>query len=143
MKPMRAALLSLVLCASPAAAQAWSPDAGEGRYRNPIVFADYSDPDVIRVGGDFYMTSSSFGSFPGLPILHSRDLVHWTLVNHALPRHPDPAFDAPQHGNGVWAPSRPPVRRRVDRRTSTSSASSHRPSVDEDISHTESTESAE
>lgn len=90
---------------SPAAAPVWSPDAGPGRYRNPVVFADYSDPDVVRVGDDFYMTSSSFGNFPGLPILHSRDLVHWTLVGHALRRHPDPAFDVPQHGNGVWAPS--------------------------------------
>ncbi|HEX2094043.1 MAG TPA: glycoside hydrolase 43 family protein [Longimicrobiaceae bacterium] len=84
---------------------AWSPDAGNGRYRNPIVFADYSDPDVIRVGDDFYMTSSSFNAFPALPILHSRDLVHWTIVNHAIDRFPDPAFDTPQHGNGVWAPS--------------------------------------
>jgi beta-xylosidase len=57
------------------------------------------------VGDDYYMTSSSFGSFPALPVLHSRDLVSWTLVGHALPRDPDPAFDAPQHGNGVWAPS--------------------------------------
>ncbi len=86
-------------------APAWSPHLGGGRYRNPVVFADYSDPDVVRVGDDFYMTASSFGSFPALPILHSRDLVSWTLVNHAIPRFPDPAFDAPQHGNGVWAPS--------------------------------------
>jgi beta-xylosidase len=88
-----------------AAHPAWSPHLAEGRFRNPVVFADYSDPDVIRVGDDFYMTSSSFGSFPGLPLLHSRDLVGWTLIGHALPRFPDPAFDAPQHGNGVWAPS--------------------------------------
>ncbi|HEU0078368.1 MAG TPA: family 43 glycosylhydrolase, partial [Longimicrobiaceae bacterium] len=83
----------------------WSPHLDGGRYRNPVVFADYSDPDVVRVGDDYYMTASSFGSFPALPILHSRDLVGWTLVNHAIPRFPDPAFDAPQHGNGVWAPS--------------------------------------
>src|SRR5688500_2023169 len=105
-KPLRiAVLIALAACASPAAGQAWSPDAGDGRYRNPIIFADYSDPDVIRVGGDFYMTSSSFGSLPALPILHSKDLVHWTIINHAIPRFPDAAFDAPQHGNGVWAPS--------------------------------------
>jgi beta-xylosidase len=74
-------------------------------YRNPVLFADFSDPDVIRDGDDFWMTSSSFGHVPGLPILHSRDLVHWSIVNHAIPRFADSAFNAPQHGNGVWAPS--------------------------------------
>jgi beta-xylosidase len=98
-------VLCALLGAAPAAAQAWSPDAGPGRYRNPIVFADYSDPDVVRVGDDYYMTASSFNAFPALPILHSRDLVHWTLINHAVPAWPDTSFDAPQHGNGVWAPS--------------------------------------
>ena len=85
-------------------AQAWRPDAGPGLYRNPIIFADYSDPDVIRVGDDFYLTSSSFESVPALPILHSRDLVHWTIINHAIQRL-GADFDVPQHGNGVWAPS--------------------------------------
>jgi beta-xylosidase len=98
-------LLYVLLCSVPLAGQAWSPDAGDGRYRNPVVFADYSDPDVVRVGDDYYMTASSFNVFPGLPILHSRDLVHWTLVNHALPGWPDSSFDAPRHGDGVWAPS--------------------------------------
>ncbi|WP_349264125.1 family 43 glycosylhydrolase, partial [Longimicrobium sp.] len=74
-------VLCALLGAFPLASQAWSPDAGPGRYRNPIVFADYSDPDVVRVGDDYYMTASSFNAFPALPILHSRDLVHWTLVN--------------------------------------------------------------
>jgi beta-xylosidase len=105
-KVMRSMLvLCALLGAVPAAGQAWSPDAGAGRYRNPIVFADYSDPDVVRVGDDYYMTASSFNAFPALPILHSGDLVHWTLVNHAIPAWPDSSFDAPQHGNGVWAPS--------------------------------------
>jgi beta-xylosidase len=86
----------------------YSPDDGPGRYRNPMVFADYSDPDVCRVGDDYYMTASSFSCFPGLPILHSRDLVHWTIIGHALPRYPAPldaSFNAPVHGGGVWAPS--------------------------------------
>lgn len=78
-------------------------------YENPVLFADYSDPDVIRDGSDFWMTASSFGHVPGLPILHSTDLVHWSLVNHAMQQFPaavfGAAFDAPQHGNGVWAPS--------------------------------------
>jgi len=74
-------------------------------FANPIIPADYSDPDVIRDGDDFWMTASSFGHVPGLPILHSRDLVHWRIANYAIRRLPDVAFDAPQHGNGVWAPS--------------------------------------
>ncbi len=98
-------VLALLLAPVPAWAQAWRPEAGVGTYRNPIVFQDFSDPDVIRVGADFYMTASSFDQVPGLPILHSTDLVHWTVVNYALPRLPDAAFDRPQHGNGVWAPS--------------------------------------
>ena len=69
-----------------------------------VVFADYSDPDVVRAGDDFYLVSSSFQNLPGLPILHSRDLESWTLIGHAVQKLP-PEFDQPQHGNGVWAPS--------------------------------------
>jgi beta-xylosidase len=83
----------------------WVPDLGNGFYRNPIIHADYSDPDVIRVGGDFWMTASSFNCTPGLPILHSHDLVNWTLVNHALPRLPHPRYGSVIPGGGVWAPS--------------------------------------
>jgi len=84
----------------------WIPDNGDGTYKNPIIFADYSDPDVIRVGDDFYFTASSFNCIPGLPILHSRDLVNWKIIGHALPKQPpDNVFARPQHGNGVWAPS--------------------------------------
>ncbi len=53
----------------------WVGDQGDGTYKNPILFADYSDPDVCRTGSDYYMTASSYTSMPGLPILHSRDLV--------------------------------------------------------------------
>jgi beta-xylosidase len=100
-----ALLVSLLLGRLPADAQVWDPNLADGMYRNPIIFADYSDPDVIRVGDDFYMTASSFNVTPALPILHSRDLVNWTLINHAVKRFENPAFDVPQHGNGVWAPS--------------------------------------
>jgi beta-xylosidase len=82
----------------------WSPDRGDGSYRNPVLFADYSDPDAVRVGEHFYLVSSSFGSVPALPVLRSRDLVNWRLVGHVSPRLPSPTFDTPQHGNGVWAP---------------------------------------
>ncbi|RXK56171.1 glycosyl hydrolase 43 family protein [Oleiharenicola lentus] len=85
---------------------AWQPDCGDGNYRNPILHADYSDPDAVRVGDDFYLVSSSFNSAPALPVLHSRDLVNWRIINHALPRLvPADHFSVPRHGQGVWAPS--------------------------------------
>src|SRR6478609_9619370 len=62
----------------------WVADNGNGTYKNPVINADYSDPDAIRVGDNFYMVSSSFNHIPGLPILHSKDLVNWTLIGHAL-----------------------------------------------------------
>jgi beta-xylosidase len=84
----------------------WIADIGNGTYKNPILHADYSDPDAIRVGDDYYMTASSFDAVPGLPILHSKDLVNWTLIGHALKRQPPfEHFSKTQHGNGVWAPS--------------------------------------
>jgi beta-xylosidase len=83
----------------------WKPDNEDGTYKNPVIFADYSDPDVIRVGDDFYMTASSFNCVPGLPVLHSKDLVNWKIIGHAIEHFNDERFDSPQHGNGVWAPS--------------------------------------
>ena len=53
-------------------------------YKNPVLYADYSDPDVIRVGEDYYMVASSFTYFPGVPLLHSKDLVHWELINYCV-----------------------------------------------------------
>ena len=83
------------------------------KYTNPILHADWSDPDVCRVGDDYYMTASSFNQFPGLPILHSKDLVNWEQIGAALVDYPGKGWDAPeddfrttvQHGNGVWAPA--------------------------------------
>lgn len=86
----------------------WVPDNGDGTYTNPIIYADYSDPDPvpIKVNGYFYMTSSSFNAVPGLPILRSKDLVNWTIIGHALDRLvPEKHYSKPQHGDGVWAPS--------------------------------------
>jgi beta-xylosidase len=71
-----------------------------------VINADYSDPDAVRIGEDYYMVSSSFNHIPGLPILHSKDLVNWKLIGHALNRQPPfDHFSNVQHGNGVWAPS--------------------------------------
>jgi beta-xylosidase len=83
----------------------WTPDQGDGTYRNPIIYADYSDPDVLRVGDDFYMVSSSFNCTPGLPLLHSHDLVNWTLIGHAIKNLPHARYAEVQPGCGVWAPA--------------------------------------
>lgn len=106
----------------------WVSDLGNGQYKNPVLYADYSDPDVCRVGDDYYLTASSFNCVPGLPILHSKDLVNWEFIGYALSRVVDascyelaqtaPAttvtdgrifanntFDVPRQGDGVWAPA--------------------------------------
>ena len=89
-----------------AVSKVWVADRGDGTYRNPIIHADFSDPDAVRVGEDFYMTASSFNAAPGLPILQSKDLVNWSLVGYVFRRQPPyEVFDRPQHGGGVWAPS--------------------------------------
>jgi beta-xylosidase len=86
--------------------EVWSPDNGDGTYQNPVINADYSDPDVCVVGEDYYMTASSFQCIPGLPILHSRDMVNWEIIGHALDKlEPAEVFNRPAHGMGVWAPS--------------------------------------
>jgi len=83
----------------------WVSDNGNGTYTNPVLHADYSDPDAVRVGDDFYLTASSFNCIPGLPILHSRDLVNWELIGYALQKQPPfEVFAKIQHGGGVWAP---------------------------------------
>src|SRR5687768_3010793 len=84
----------------------WVADNGDGTFKNPIIHADFSDPDAVRVGEDFYMTASSFNAAPGLPVLHSKDLVNWKLINYVFTRQkPLDVFDKPQHGSGVWAPA--------------------------------------
>lgn len=109
---MRIIILILTVIYSSIAVQAqysskvWNPDNGDGTYTNPVLYADYSDPDVCAVGEDYYLTASSFNCIPGLPILHSKDLVNWQIIGHALDvQEPSALFDSPQHGKGVWAPS--------------------------------------
>ena len=89
-----------------AVSKVWVADKGNGTYQNPVLNADYSDPDAVRVGDDYYLVSSSFADIPGLPILHSKDLVNWSIIGHALTKQPPfEHFAVPQHGNGVWAPA--------------------------------------
>ena len=91
--------------AEPYRSQVWVADQGDGTYKNPVLYADYSDPDACRVGDDFYLTSSSFNCVPGLQILHSKDLVNWTIIGSAVPWAVPPTSDtAPQHGKRIWAP---------------------------------------
>lgn len=86
----------------------WNGDLssnGLGMYQNPVLYGDYSDPDACRAGEDYYMISSSFSNAPGLPLLHSKDLVNWKVVNYILKELPIDRYDKPAHGCGVWAPS--------------------------------------
>lgn len=83
----------------------WNSDLGDGTYRNPVLYGDYSDPDVCRAGEDYFMTASSFCNAPGLPLLHSKDLVNWRVVNYILKKIPGEQYDKPLHGCGVWAPA--------------------------------------
>ncbi|MBQ4295216.1 MAG: glycoside hydrolase 43 family protein, partial [Prevotella sp.] len=84
----------------------WAPDNGNGTFTNPVINADYSDPDVCVAGDDYYLTASSFQCIPGLPILHSKDLVNWEIIGYAVKElQPKEVFDKPSHGNGIWAPS--------------------------------------
>ncbi len=83
----------------------WLADLGNGKYRNPVLYADYSDPDAIRVGDDYFMVASSFCNVPALPLLHSKDLVNWKVVNYVLDEIPEFRYRNPIHGCGVWAPS--------------------------------------
>lgn len=86
-------------------ADSWVADLGNGNYKNPVLFADYSDPDLVKVGSDFYMVASSFNAMPGIPILHSKDLVNWQIIGHVYQSLPFEKFDKPAHGHGSWAPS--------------------------------------
>jgi beta-xylosidase len=83
-------------------------DLGNGRYRNPVLPADYSDLDAIRVGDDYYAISSTFQFSPGMAVLHSRDLVNWRTVGHAVPdlTQLSPELDwkrMNRYGRGIWA----------------------------------------
>lgn len=102
-------LMSFVVAISMAQTKSatWNPNVSKTEYRNPVINADYSDPDVCRVGNDYYMTSSSFNCFPGLQVLHSTDLVNWEIIGAALEDYypGDEWAEAVQHGNAVWAPS--------------------------------------
>ncbi len=108
MKTLTRFLLGMLLTAlslAGAHADLHIPHLGNGTYANPIIYADYSDPDVIRVGDEYYMVASSFTCMPGIPVLHSKDLVNWTIINHVYTSLPFDRYRFPAHANGSWAPS--------------------------------------
>lgn len=109
----RIALLTvalLLMLTRPAASQTWTADNGNGTFTNPIFYEEFSDPDIIRVGDDYYMTGTTMHTMPGLPLLHSKDLVNWELMSYAFDRLDfGPAYrleDGKEvYGRGIWAPS--------------------------------------
>lgn len=92
-------------------AYAWQSDNGNGTYTNPILNADYPDISSIRVGNDYYMVSSSFVSFPSIPILHSKDLVNWEIIGYVTTdlegtgKSYTLTDTYEDYGHGCWAPS--------------------------------------
>jgi xylan 1,4-beta-xylosidase len=111
MRSTGAALAGLIALTFPAAAVAvtWTSDNGNGTFTNPLFYDEFSDPDLIRVGDDFYLTGTTMHAMPGLPVLHSRDLVNWRLLGYACERldlgpeyRLEPGKEA--YGQGIWAP---------------------------------------
>jgi xylan 1,4-beta-xylosidase len=90
--------------------RSWAADNGNGTYSNPLFYDEFSDPDMIRVGSDYYLTGTTMHAMPGLPILHSRDLVNWRWIAYAFDRldlGPDFRLEGGKeiYGQGIWAPS--------------------------------------
>ncbi|MFB6317887.1 family 43 glycosylhydrolase [Saccharicrinis sp. FJH54] len=93
----------------PVADCTWTADNGNGTFTNPLFYEEFSDPDMIRVGDDYYLTGTTMHTMPGLPVLHSRDLVNWELLSYAVPRldmGPEMRLENGRdfYGQGIWAP---------------------------------------
>ena len=99
-----------VLFAMPAAAQSWTADNGNGTFTNPLLYDEFSDPDILRVGDDYYLAGTTMHAVPGLVILHSKDLVNWENVAYCFDRFDftDDRFALRNrqeiYGQGIWAP---------------------------------------
>lgn len=98
--------LPLATLATPAS---WTADNGNGTYTNPLFYDEFSDPDLIRVGDDFYLAGTTMHAMPGLVVLHSRDLVNWKFLSYAFDRlelGPDFNLEGGReaYGQGIWAP---------------------------------------
>ena len=96
---------------STVSAQSWTAENGNGTFTNPLFYDEFSDPDIIRVGDDYYLAGTTMHSVPGLVILHSRDLVNWENVSYCFDRFdfPEDKFALKNHqeiyGQGIWAPA--------------------------------------
>src|ERR1044071_5074954 len=88
---------------------AWQSDNGDGTFKNPILYADYADPDIIRVSNDFYMVSTTFVDSPGVTVLHSMDMVNWEILSHCATNvdggNVFNLIGGTAYGSGYWAAS--------------------------------------
>lgn len=109
-KPILLLVLALWASSIYAQSKSWSADNGNGTFTNPLTYDEFSDPDVIRVGDDYYLAGTTMHTVPGLVILHSKDLVNWENVSYCFDRFPfdDDAFSLKNgkeiYGQGIWAP---------------------------------------
>ncbi|NPD92968.1 glycoside hydrolase family 43 protein [Xylanibacter muris] len=102
-------LFTLLLMPVSGMAQSWTADNGNGTYTNPLFYDEFSDPDIIRVGEDFYLAGTTMHCLPGLIVLHSKDLVNWELASYCMEN-----FNLGDqfrlvngkeaYGQGIWAP---------------------------------------
>lgn len=124
MNKLLVATFSLALCASSLSVAAqkkqtaqlqpirktWSADNGNGTYTNPLFYDEFSDPDIIRVGEDYYLAGTTMHSVPGLVVLHSKDLVNWEFSSYCFDRFDDSddfnlRNGKEAYGQGIWAPA--------------------------------------
>src|SRR5689334_21116743 len=109
-KQLAVALLAGIALSGAVSAQTWTADNGDGTFSNPLFYDEFSDPDLIRVGDDFYLTGTTMHSMTSLAVLHSKDLVNWTFVSYAADKLDlGPAFRLENgqsiYGQGIWAPA--------------------------------------
>ena len=104
------ALICSALALATASAQSWTADNGNGTFTNPLFYDEFSDPDILRVGDDYYLAGTTMHAVPGLVILHSTDLVNWENISYCFDRFdfPEDRFSLRNHeeiyGQGIWAP---------------------------------------
>ncbi len=104
-------LLTSYLLPLTSSAQSWTADNGNGTFTNPLFYDEFSDPDILRVGDDYYLAGTTMHTVPGLVILHSKDLVNWENISYCFDRFDfdDDAFSLKNHkeiyGQGIWAPA--------------------------------------
>ena len=104
-------LLACMALMGHAQTKSWTADNGNGTFTNPLFYDEFSDPDVIRVGDDYYLAGTTMHTVPGLVILHSKDLVNWEFASYCFDRFdfPEDRFALRNHqeiyGQGIWAPA--------------------------------------